>query len=132
MKRLDQEQLLKEILAEDDAFRRDSLDRGLACLRQQRRKRQWMRAACLALLPGLVAAGIFLIQPRLARPVVSADHSTGAPTPPQPSPDTVKLINDDELLSLFPGQAVALIGKPGQQRLVFLDQQADSDSNAPF
>jgi hypothetical protein len=34
----------------------------------------------------------------------------------------VKLINDDELLALFPDRPVALIGKPGQQQLVFLDK----------
>jgi hypothetical protein len=34
----------------------------------------------------------------------------------------VKLITDDELLALFPDRPVALIGKPGQQQLVFLDE----------
>jgi hypothetical protein len=34
----------------------------------------------------------------------------------------VKFINDEELLALFPGRPLALVGKPGEQQLVFLDQ----------
>lgn len=33
----------------------------------------------------------------------------------------VRRVTDDELLALFPGRSVALIGRPGEQRLVFLD-----------
>jgi hypothetical protein len=34
----------------------------------------------------------------------------------------VKFISDDELLAMFPQGSVALIGKPGQQRLVSLGE----------
>ena len=34
-------------------------------------------------------------------------------------------INDDELFALFAGRSMALIGKPGEQQLVFLDQNSD-------
>jgi hypothetical protein len=33
----------------------------------------------------------------------------------------VKIINDEELFALFPNRAMALIGSPGHQQLIFLD-----------
>jgi hypothetical protein len=38
----------------------------------------------------------------------------------------VRFISDDELLSLFPGRPVALIGAPGQQQFVFLDHNREA------
>ena len=33
----------------------------------------------------------------------------------------VKIITDEELFALFPNRAMALIGPPGRQQLIFLD-----------
>jgi hypothetical protein len=45
-----------------------------------------------------------------------------AAAPDQPRPSTVEFISDEELLSLFPNQPLALVGPEGRQQLVFLDQ----------
>jgi hypothetical protein len=34
----------------------------------------------------------------------------------------VKIITDEELFSLFPNRSMVLVGQPGHQQLVFLDQ----------
>ena len=39
----------------------------------------------------------------------------------------VKIITDEELFALFPNRALALIGAPGRQQLVFLDHGAASE-----
>lgn len=47
------------------------------------------------------------------------------PTPPADGRDA-KFITDEELFALFPNRPLALVGKPGQQQLVFLDQAKNS------
>jgi hypothetical protein len=34
----------------------------------------------------------------------------------------VRVISDEELFALFPGRSLALVGPPGHQQLVFLDE----------
>jgi hypothetical protein len=46
-------------------------------------------------------------------PPVESDSDTG-----------VRLLTDEQLLAMFPGRPVALIGPAGDQRLVFLDEPA--------
>jgi hypothetical protein len=58
-----------------------------------------------------------------------------SPAPPATGPvvalqtDTakVKIITDEELFALFPNRAMALIGSPGHQQLVFLDHGVASE-----
>jgi len=38
----------------------------------------------------------------------------------------MKYISDEELFKLFPGRSIALIGKPGEQELIFLDKQSEA------
>jgi hypothetical protein len=122
MKPQEQDQLLSEILAGGDLsdFRQRSLERGLSSVRQRSKRRKAARLCALLCLPFL------LILPIL----YSASHERAEQgvvkvVPTAAMPD-VKFINDEELFALFPGQPVALIGKPGQQELVFLESsQAD-------
>jgi hypothetical protein len=69
--------------------------------------------------------------------LLSAGILSWLPKPPNPAEilvahpaadigSEVKLINDEELFRLFPGRSLALIGKPGEQKLIFLDEEADS------
>lgn len=37
--------------------------------------------------------------------------------------EKIRFINDEELFALFPDRPMALIGEPGQQQLVFLDNR---------
>ena len=117
----DREKLLKEILPPGDPadFRQASLERGLAGLRRERRRRQIVRSSVIALAFICVSLGIVLkwrntgqnqnakmqLPPVATSPVLAAH---------------VDFINDDQLLALFTNQPVALVGKPGEQRLVFL------------
>lgn len=126
----DQEKLLKEILPREDVadFREASLERGLVCLRRQRQRRYMTRAILVA----VAVCGLWLglvLKPR------STEHVSNTPPPPRTATapansSHVTFISDEELLAMFPKQPVALIGKPGQQRLVFLNK-TDKD-RAPF
>lgn len=130
MKPSEQEKLLKELLPNEGLadFRKASLERGLASMRQHRRQRALLRGGALAVVAGLLVFGLRLRHP-------NQNHNTVAAIPspaPAPSVEHVKFISDDELLAMFPQGSVALVGKPGQQRLVFLDKTADEKPQAPF
>jgi hypothetical protein len=125
MKRSDQEQLLKAVIGgeELDALRDASMHSGLQCLRQRRRRRSLARVGLIAVMPALIA--IAILWPRPPEPdqvsppeVVASVDSTSVETASR-----VQMISDEELLALFPGRPVALIGKIGNQRLIFLDQE---------
>jgi hypothetical protein len=47
-------------------------------------------------------------------------------TPPTET-NKVKIITDEELFALFPNRAVALIGAPGHQQLIFLNNGVASE-----
>ena len=130
MKHREEHRLLKEILAGDEPseFRQVSLDLTLASIRRRRRGRRlaYLSAfsATLVVLAVQIAFG-----PRFKPAVQGAASSSLAGTLPLPAPRadaTVKFINDEQLLALFPDRSVALIGKPGHQRLVFLDGREES------
>ncbi len=116
--------LLKEILADDNfnAVRRASLDQGLRVMRRARQIRRLARVGTFALLGLLLATMLMVYWPasksgtRDTRNVMPANVVS---TPPREA--TVKRISDEELFALFPGRSLALIGKPGHQQLVFLD-----------
>ena len=148
MKRSEQDQLLKEILAGDDLsdFRQASLEQGLMAIRRQRQRRRIVRACALVCLPLLLALGILIrlapwdksaqdgAQSQKNYPtgqapesptgrIASANPPVTAIPAPRAGRGAVKFITDEELFALFPNRPLALIGKPGQQQLVFLDQR---------
>jgi hypothetical protein len=125
MKADDQDQLLRELLPgkELSAFRQESLALGLAALQRRRQRRQIFRASAAAILVLLVASGLLwqlTRSPATQRRPVSPEFAR-APLPSNTPSAT--LISDDELLALFPNRSLALIGKPGHQRLLFLDEE---------
>lgn len=117
--------------AELDTFRAASLEHLLAHAHRRRQRAERTRTLRLVALPALaLLAVVWLALPR------SADREEASPTaqlPPGPpanvqSPETasapgsrVHHLTDDELLALFPGRPVALIGPPGNQKFVLLD-----------
>ena len=130
MKPPGQHHLLKEILAGDELtnFRQASLEQGLNFMRQQERRRRVARVCALVTFPLLFAVAILSRRaPETSkRLIVSAiPPPTAIPRPETGSEDT-KFITDEELFALFPNRPLALVGKPGQQQLVFLDQPAKS------
>ena len=128
MKHSEHDRLLNEIVTGEELadFREASLQHALAAIRQQRRRHCSLRLGVLAAVPVVVVLAIvFSRSPKPPlREIAASKASAVAVSPVQPRIAPVKLINDDELLALFPDRPVALIGKPGQQRLIFLDQPA--------
>jgi hypothetical protein len=117
--------LLREVLDREslEEFRRASLATGLEFIRRRHRRRTVAKACAVVGLPLLGALAMVSYEnvtwskgnSKLASPagVVAADSN--------PSND-LQIINDEQLFALFPNQALALVGKPGHQQLVFLDQ----------
>jgi hypothetical protein len=133
MKHPEHDRLLNEIVTGEElaGFREASLQQALTAIRRQRRRQRSLRLGALAAVPVVVALAIvFSRSPKPPlREIAASKASPVAVSSVQPQIAPVKLINDDELLALFPDRPVALIGKPGQQRLIFLDQPARSSGS---
>jgi hypothetical protein len=134
MNHRDHEKLLHEILPPEQSidFRKASLEIGLAGLRRERRRRSILRfCGGSAALLGLVG-GLFL---SLRHQEPHEVRSTQSPPPAASvavSSSHVEFITDDQLLAYYTNQPVALIGKPGEQRLVFLSETDENTSQQPF
>jgi hypothetical protein len=128
MKETRPDPLLKEILAGADlaGFRRASLERGLTTMRRHRRQRRVVRVCAAASMLLVLCAVVVFNQSRGAaeRRMAAAAPSSVARGSSSSRISQVKTIGDDELFALFPGRAMALVGKPGEQQLVFLDMPA--------
>ena len=126
MNHSDQDRIFNEILAGEElnALRRRSLDRGIASLRQRWRRRA-LRDAALACLPLVVALTfLFWRNPAGKQIALPPAHSIPVSNPQTLAARSVKTITDEELFALFPNRPMALVGKPGHQEVVFLDQPA--------
>jgi hypothetical protein len=126
--------LIDELLCDDplDRLREATLVQGLLLVRRRHRLR---RVAQMSGCIGIVVA-LALAIPALFRSQPAPDHATQptgfdagataqtAVEPPVESDEEsgVRFLTDDQLLALFPGRPVALIGPAGDQRLVFLDE----------
>jgi hypothetical protein len=132
MKLFGEQRLLSEILAEEQGagFRQASLDAGLTYLR--RRKRQQVAKQCgVAMVFIALASGMWLRSgSRLSsQPIASSASFDQTQAAAQVVP--VKVISDQELFALFPNRPLALVGRAGEQELVFLDSALVEDSRAP-
>ena len=112
MKRSDQDRLLDEVFTDENVeqLRAASLAGALTALRSRRRRRAYVSGAAASL--ALAVAVFVAIRHRTPEEAIV--------TPPAPKTNAVKIISDEQLLALFPDRSVALIGRPGEQRLVFL------------
>ena len=127
----EQDQLLKELLTGDEIsdFRRASLERGIALVRVQRKRRQVARRAAVVCVPVLLLFALFIAQiPKSSRshPATSQAQQPAGLSVPLAEDPKIKFINDDELFALFADRSMALIGSPGQQHLVFLDGRSSA------
>jgi hypothetical protein len=120
MKRSDQDRLLRELLADEQlaATRETSLAEGLAALHHRRQRR---------VMVSRVAVSVALIAIMATISLRRTTHDPVAPAAPMKI-SSVKVINDEQLLALFPDRSVALIGAPGAQELVFLDQPKEQSN----
>jgi hypothetical protein len=120
MNSTDRTKLLRETLSDDSlaALRTDSLRGGLEVLRARRRRRRLAvavaGAAAVALFFGLSLPGRRQERTTNVAPI-SAGHRARLPP--------IEVITDEELLALFPTQTIALVGTPGRQELLFLDER---------
>jgi hypothetical protein len=110
------DRILKEVLGTDatDRLRGASLEQGIASMRRRRHVRRIVRACAVVCL--LLAPVAFLATKHSSQteaPVVSSV----SPAQVMPRPQ-IERITDAELLALFPGQTIALVGAPGEQRLM--------------
>jgi hypothetical protein len=128
MKPSEHEKLLKELLPDERIadFRQASLELGLTSIRRHRRQRLLFRAGALAAVACLLICALLLENFN----GTIKDVAVISPTPSAPEPNHVKFISDDELLSMFPQGSVALIGKSGRQRLVFLGNHRSESPGA--
>ncbi len=117
---------MNDLLAGEEVcgFRQVSLEQGLAAMRRRRRSRRLARACALASLPLAFLAAIFFSWPPRTEthpvPVVKTQGTVASVAALKVPP--VKFIDDEQLLALFPDRPVALVGRPGHQQLLFLDQ----------
>ena len=124
---MNKQKLLEEIFdsSETGRLRQASLEAGLLAMRRKRRQRTAARCAASVCVLVLMAAGLARVFERNVpmRPAVSvtAPASPALARKGQANPD-VEIINADQLLALFPNRPVALIGSPGRQKLIFLDE----------
>lgn len=118
MKPSEQDRLLREILTDDalESVRAATLVAGVATLRRRRRRRA-LAASAMAL--AIVVLLFATIMPRRTTSSLAPPRSVSTATMTH-----VKWIDDERLLALFPERGVALVGRPGAQRLVLLDTVA--------
>ncbi len=109
----------REVFESDEMarIRESTLHQGLDFLRQQRRRRQYVNRVILLLPIFLLPLVLFMHRAPLQHRSLLATTHIGA------HGNQTKMISDAELFALFPGRPLALIGSPGDQKLVFLDQQ---------
>jgi hypothetical protein len=128
--------LLNELLSDDplDQLRAASLQRGLQIVRRRRRLRRVARTSgWIGILVALAIAvpTLFWSQPASDQTTQTTDsegvitaHAAVEPPVELDANTGVRLLTDEQLLAMFPGRPVALIGPAGDQRLVFLDEPA--------
>jgi hypothetical protein len=130
----DREKLLKEILSSEDVsdFRQNSLARGLAGLRRERRRRQLVRFSSAAAVLICLVVGILLKSANPVRNEHASVQRSAQPAPASLADSHVDFISDDQLLAFFTNQPVALVGKPGDQHLVFLGESENDSARKQF
>ena len=119
----DRDKLLTELLAGEEiaGFRQNSLSCALNSLRR-RKARKRILACCVVTC--FFALLMFWAVPwkSVNKPIASTSSRATAPVAQAvASAPKIEIINDEQLLALFPNRSVALIGKPGNQQFYFLD-----------
>jgi hypothetical protein len=137
----DQDRLLQKILNDEEAatFREASLAGGLAFIKRRRRRRllaqtsAWVIISLVLVAALLFRRGVSTSAP--TRRVATVISQPAVPPSEKPESESVKSLTADELFALLPHHSLALIGKPGHQQLICLDQipgdstnETDSDS----
>lgn len=120
----DKNKLLGEILSDDELnqLRQGSLLRGLKEMRRRRQRAAITRFSMLALPMLLLAVAVFYPRVQPTHPALmpmAMGHTAEAAS-------KVEIINKEQLFALFPNRPMALVGKPGHQQVIFLDDHPAS------
>jgi hypothetical protein len=117
MRRSDHDKLLREVLAGDalEQRRAASLAAMLGVARRRRQRHALVTSGVAALV---LALSVALLVHRRAPERRAALSETPSKTP------AVTVISDEQLLALFADRSVALVGRAGDQQLLFLDRPA--------
>jgi hypothetical protein len=118
MKTPENSELLNDVLGGDELslLRDATLAQGLAAMRTRaRRRRRWQAAA-------IIVPVLFLALRAHFHQTLPAPSEIPPAPPPVAAIGKVKYITKDELFALFPNRPVALIGEPGHQQFVLLDE----------
>ena len=118
-------QFLEQLLADDELnrLRQICLSHGLQEMRGKRRRALTARFSMLA-LPALMLAAIVLC-PRFQKSHRMPERPTSMAFSPK-AESKVEYITTEQLFALFPNRPMALVGKPGHQQLIFLDDPQPS------
>jgi hypothetical protein len=98
----------------------------LDAVRRRRRRRRFEIVAAVILPLLLIFSSAFHRHSKLVTRIAAQSK----PTPAADVPG-VKYITSQELFALFPDRPIALIGKPGHQQVIFLDEIADAERPPP-
>lgn len=127
MRHSEEQPLLNALLTGDELaqFRANSLQHALAALRRRKRRAQIIQYGLLTAVPilAVVLAVAWWESPDTGTVGATATGTLIQQAAPraEPGPPTVKCIDDEELFALFPKRSLALVGPPGHQQLIFLD-----------
>ena len=116
-------ELLADVLTGETSLRATTLELGLAEMQRLRKHRRAARVAVFVWAPLLLlAAALFFREfPKSANPPPSALVNAEALIPGT----SIEVLSDEQLLALFKGRPVALVGPAGHQRLLLLDEAAN-------
>jgi len=126
-KHSNEKKLLADLLEGDDNLREATLRRGLAAARGKRTQRRAIRVG--AVLGGVIFLLSLLHTNRDSnRPAAGyKDRNPEFQSLPQPvaanviAGTTIRVLSDKELLDLFSNRPVALVGRPGKQKLIIFE-----------
>ena len=123
-KRVEHEELLADVLSENESWRAATLEQGLATLRRVRSRRRTVRLTMAFAAPLLVLAAVLVLQNRRVVSLQVAEQNEAQPEHVVKTIEgtPIRVLNDEELLALFKDRPVALVGEPGNQRLILLDE----------
>ena len=123
----ERDELLEEILSGESTnnLRERSLERTLTAVRRQRQWHNTLRGACVVGLVGLIVTVVWnKHQPSEEPEIAAGSRNAGQMETAKTVPGTsIRVINDDELLAMFPGRPVALVGPPQNRQFVLLDEK---------
>jgi len=112
--------LLRDVMSEGLSVEAESASLAglLSANWRVHRQRRILRtaAACALVLLGVGLSSVYL----RPHPQAAFTNASTPATAPRSAP--LRELTDEELFALFPDRQMALIGPPGEQRLVFLDR----------